>query len=68
MDLRLEAAALDPKLTVAHSALAGMLYTDKDYAGAAAAFAPLSEYGADKVQTFLALPLLAAIPPEDSHV
>jgi Tfp pilus assembly protein PilF len=33
----IEAAALDPKLTVAHSALAGMLYTDKDYAGAAAA-------------------------------
>ena len=33
----IEAAALDPKLMVAHSALAGMLYTDKDYAGAAAA-------------------------------
>ena len=33
----LEAATLNPQLTVAHSALAGMLYTDKDYAGAAAA-------------------------------
>ncbi len=32
-----EAATLNPQLTVAHSALAGMLYTDKDYAGAAAA-------------------------------
>lgn len=32
-----EAAALNPQLTVAHSALAGMLYADKDYAGAAAA-------------------------------
>jgi len=33
----LEAATLNPQLTVAHSALAGMLYADKDYAGAAAA-------------------------------
>jgi tetratricopeptide (TPR) repeat protein len=32
-----EAAELDPKLTVAHSALAGMLNAAKDYAGAAAA-------------------------------
>ena len=32
-----EAAVLDPKLTVAHSALAGMLNAAKDYAGAAAA-------------------------------
>ena len=33
----LEAATFNPQLTVAHSALAGMLYADKDYAGAAAA-------------------------------
>ncbi len=33
----IEAAALNPLLTAAHSALAAMLYTDKDYAGAAAA-------------------------------
>ena len=33
----IEAAALDPQLWVAHSALAAMLYTDKEYAGAAAA-------------------------------
>lgn len=33
----LEAATLNPQLTVAHSALAGMLYADKDYAGAVAA-------------------------------
>lgn len=33
----LEAATLNPQLTVAHSALAGMLYADKDYAAAAAA-------------------------------
>ena len=32
-----EAAALNPQLTVAHSALAGMLYADKDFSGAAAA-------------------------------
>ncbi len=33
----IEASTLNPQLTIAHSALAGMLYTDKDYAGAAAA-------------------------------
>ncbi|MEO8197122.1 MAG: tetratricopeptide repeat protein [Thermoanaerobaculia bacterium] len=32
-----EAAAFNPQLAVAHSALAGMLYADKDYAGAAVA-------------------------------
>ncbi len=32
-----EAATLNPQLTVAHSALAGMLYADKDFAAAAAA-------------------------------
>ena len=32
-----EAAALNPQLTIAHSALAGMLLADKDYAGAVAA-------------------------------
>lgn len=33
----LEAATLNPQLTVAHSALAGMLYADKDFAAAATA-------------------------------
>lgn len=33
----IEAATLNPSLTVAHSALAGMLYADKDFAGAVAA-------------------------------
>lgn len=33
----IEASTLNPLLTVAHSALSVMLYTDKDYAGAAAA-------------------------------
>ncbi len=33
----IEASTLDPTLGVAHSALAGMLYADKDHAGAAAA-------------------------------
>jgi tetratricopeptide (TPR) repeat protein len=33
----IEAATLNPQLTVAHSALAGFLHAEKDYAGAAAA-------------------------------